>query len=74
MIGESYTIVEPAMRISTSRSRGRTGASPAALDRSMYSCLREETRKRFWFDNFYWDVAPYGYNIVGDWNWRAIRS
>ena len=40
----------------------------------MYSCLREETRKRFWFDNFYWDVAPYGYNIVGDWNWRAIRS
>jgi len=24
---------------------------------------------RFWFNNFYWDVAPYDYNIVGDWNW-----
>lgn len=26
-------------------------------------------RERFWFNNFYWDVAPYDYNIVGDWNW-----
>lgn len=26
-------------------------------------------RQRFWFNNFYWDVAPYDYNIVGDWNW-----
>ena len=24
---------------------------------------------RFWFNNFYWDVAAYDYNIVGDWNW-----
>jgi hypothetical protein len=26
-------------------------------------------RQRFWFNNFYWDVAPYDYNIVADWNW-----
>ncbi len=24
---------------------------------------------RFWFNNFYWGVAPYDYNIVADWNW-----
>jgi hypothetical protein len=24
---------------------------------------------RFWFNNFYWHVAPYDYNIVADWNW-----
>jgi hypothetical protein len=26
-------------------------------------------RERFWFGNFYWQVAPYDYNIVADWNW-----
>jgi hypothetical protein len=28
-------------------------------------------RQRFWFNNFYWDVAPYDYNIVVDWNWAG---
>lgn len=28
-------------------------------------------RERFWFGNFYWDVAPYDYNIVADWNWAG---
>ncbi len=28
-------------------------------------------RERFWFNNFYWNVAPYDYNIVGDWNWSG---
>ena len=28
-------------------------------------------RERFWFNNFYWDVAPYDYNIVADWNWAG---
>ena len=28
-------------------------------------------RERFWFGNFYWDVAPYDYNIVVDWNWAG---
>jgi hypothetical protein len=28
-------------------------------------------RERFWFGNFYWDVAAYDYNIVADWNWAG---
>jgi len=26
-------------------------------------------RERFWFNSFYWDIAPYDYNIVAGWNW-----
>ncbi len=26
---------------------------------------------RFWFNNFYWDVAAFDYNIVADWNWNG---
>ena len=26
-------------------------------------------RERFGFDNFWWDVAAFDYNIVADWNW-----
>lgn len=25
-------------------------------------------RERFWFNNFFWDVAPFDYNIVEGWN------
>jgi hypothetical protein len=28
-------------------------------------------RERFWFNNFYWDVAVFDYNIVDDWNWTG---
>ena len=28
-------------------------------------------RERFWFNNFYWDVAPFDYNIVAGWNWTG---
>jgi hypothetical protein len=28
-------------------------------------------RERFWFNNYYWDVAAYDYNIVGSWNWAG---
>ena len=64
-------IAAPTMRITTSLSRGRTDISAAALDRNMYSRLREETAERFWFSNFYWDVAAFDYNIVADWNWTG---
>jgi hypothetical protein len=33
--------------------------------------LEGGNRERFWFNNFYWDVAPYDYNIVVDWNWAG---
>ena len=28
-------------------------------------------RERFWFGNFYWNVAPFDYSIVADWNWNG---
>ncbi len=28
-------------------------------------------RERFWFGSFYWDIAPYDYNIVAGWNWTG---
>lgn len=28
-------------------------------------------RERFWFNNFYWNVAPFDYAIVSDWNWAG---
>lgn len=28
-------------------------------------------RERFWFNNWYWNVAAFDYNIVGDWNWSG---
>lgn len=28
-------------------------------------------RERFWFGNYYWDIAPYDYNIVVGWNWAG---
>ena len=28
-------------------------------------------RDRFWFNNFYWNVAPYDYGFVDDWGWDS---
>ena len=28
-------------------------------------------RERFWFNNFYWDIAPYDYYVVEGWNWSG---
>ena len=28
-------------------------------------------RERFWFGNFFWDVAAFDYSIVADWNWAG---
>jgi hypothetical protein len=28
-------------------------------------------RERFWFGNFFWDVAAFDYNIVAGWNWSG---
>ena len=33
--------------------------------------LEGGNRERFWFNNFFWDVAAYDYNIVMDWNWSG---
>ena len=26
---------------------------------------------RFWFNNFYWSIAPFDLNLVGDWLWTS---
>src|SRR5579872_3585004 len=28
-------------------------------------------RERFWFNNFYWNIAPYDYYVVEGWNWSG---
>ncbi len=33
--------------------------------------LEGGNRERFWFRGFFWDIAPFDYNIVVDWNWAG---
>jgi hypothetical protein len=55
-------------RVDTPFAHGRfsAGFGPSHVYR-----LNGGDRNRFWFNNYYWDVAPYDYNIVGDWDWTA---
>lgn len=45
------------------------GRFNAGIGRDHVYALRGGGPGRFWFNNFYWDVAPYDYAIVSDWNW-----
>ena len=70
-INGSDIIVAPTIRITTSISRGRTDTSAVAFGPQHVFVLAGGNRERFWFGNFYWDVAPYDYNIVASWNWAG---
>jgi hypothetical protein len=45
------------------------GHFPGGLGRSHVWVLRGGNPNRFWFNNFYWSVAPFDVPYVADWNW-----
>ena len=51
--------------------RGATDTSLGGLGPAHVFMLGGGGRERFSFNNFYWNVAAYDYNIVGNWNWDS---
>ncbi len=47
------------------------GRFTGGIGRDHVFVLAGGNRERFWFNNFYWDVNPYDYSIVADWNWAG---
>jgi hypothetical protein len=59
---------DPHYRVDQAWAHGRfTGG----FGRQHVFVLGGGNRERFWFNNYYWDIAPYDYGIVGDWNWAG---
>lgn len=67
-VGHGSGANDPHYRVDRAWGHGRfTGG----FGREHVFVLAGGNRERFWFDNFYWDVAPYDYNIVAGWNWTG---
>ncbi|HEY4817666.1 MAG TPA: hypothetical protein VIH67_09555 [Candidatus Acidoferrum sp.] len=47
------------------------GRFPGGFGRGHEYRLGGGDRDRFWFNNFYFGVAPYDYDYVNDWNWDS---
>jgi len=47
------------------------GRFSGGFGRNILFTLREETGNASGLTTFYWDVAPYDYNIVADWIWTG---
>jgi hypothetical protein len=65
-VGHNSGSNDPHYRISQPWAHGRYGGGFGSS-----FALGGGNRERFWFGSFYWDVAPYDYNIVADWNWTG---
>jgi hypothetical protein len=67
-VGHDSGPSDPHYRIDQSWSHGRFtgGFGPQHV-----FVLAGGNRERFWFNNLYWDVAAYDYNIVDGWNWAG---
>ena len=68
-INGSDIIVAPTIGISASISRGQHGRFTGGFGPQHVFVLAGGNRERFWFGNYYWDIAPYDYAIVEGWNW-----
>lgn len=47
------------------------GRFTAGIGRGHVWHLRGGNRERFFFNNFYWSIAPFDFDYVGDWLWDS---
>ena len=68
-INGSDIIVAPTIGISASNQPWAHGRFTGGFGPQHVFVIAGGNRERFWFNNFYWDIAPYDYYIVSGWNW-----